>query len=255
MIKRIILNDRIKVNWNVDIHQALFSKKGNIKLGEIWSFSKLYGETEYYFPDWNIAIQGTCKGCCKCCEKCCYVRKSYRYSNVIYSHAIHTLAMREKITVLFTALDEQIKRANKKPIAIRINQSGEMETREEIINWIELSRKYPNIMFFFYTKRLNILETVLNEYGNENMPKNISILISVWNEYGVKEYNRMKHFDCIKAFVYDDGYDYKSIGLTPDTTCKAYENGKLNHNITCEKCGKCFHRRKDFKVIFCKEHD
>ena len=254
MIKRVNLSDKINVNWNIDLKQALFSKKGNIKLGQIWSFSKLFGETEYYFDD-GMNVQGTCSGCCDCCEKCCYVRKSYRYSSVIYSHAIHTLAMRKKITALFNALNGQINRAHKKPIAIRINQSGEMESRQEVINWIELSRIHPDIQFFFYTKRFNILETVLDEYGNVNIPSNLSILISVWHEYGVKEYNRLKHFDCIKAFVYDDEYDYQATGLTPCTTCKAYENGKLNHNITCEKCKKCFTRRKDFKVIFCKEHN
>ena len=241
---------------NLDLSKCLFTKGGNIKLGNMWVFSKLYGKHIFYVREYDIEIQGTCCGCCDGCEPYCYVQKSYRYGSVIKGHAVRTVAMRSRINELFDRLDKQITRARKKPDFIRIDQSGEIETREELINWIELARKHPEVgAFYLYTKRYKILEEVLNEYGNENIPKNVTTLISIWHKEGIAAFKKLQHFDCVKAFVYMDGFDYEAEGIHVRTMCKAYDkNGKLNHDITCDKCRKCFDRLDSHKIIGCDAH-
>ena len=57
----------------------------------------------------------------------------------------------------------------------------------------------------------------------------------------------------VKAFVYDDGYNYQDKGVNIQTYCKAYtmQGGKmsLNHNLTCDKCKKCFNRSASCQII------
>ena len=91
---------------------------------------------------------------------------------------------------------------------------------------------------------------------NGIIPVNMTILISVWHECGLKEYQRLSRYENIKAFVYDDGgFDYSGNGLNIQTWCKAYdENGKLDKNITCQKCKKCFNHNANCKCIGCKAH-
>lgn len=235
-------------------YQAKFNKGGNIKLGSIWSWSKLYGDGIYDYK--GEQIQGTCVGHCAGCSGSCYVRKSYRYPFVILSHARNTKAFRDNLLSAFSDLDNQIVRAKNKPLAIRINQSGEIETAEEFCSWVCLASAHPEIDFYVYSKNFDVIVPWIEKLENAGeMPDNFVVLVSVWHEYGISEYNRLKRFSCVKAFVYYDGFDYSKFGLTPDTWCYAYDsNGKMDHNITCQKCRKCFKRWKNSKVIFCNDH-
>ena len=122
----------VNINCEIDINKCLFTKNGNIKLGKMWVFSKLYSDEVFYIRDYDITVQGTCCGCCEGCKSACYVKKSYRYGSVIKSHAVRTLAMRYGRDTLFDALNRQLKRARKKPSCVRIDQSGEIETSDEL---------------------------------------------------------------------------------------------------------------------------
>ena len=225
---------------------------GNIKLGNMGTFSKLMGNDEYKTPFGSV--NGSCGHYCDGCKKSCYVKKSYRYPSVIMSHARNTLAIRNDIDKAFSDIDKQI--SNKKvPFdTIRIHQSGEIETAIELFKWVRLSQKHKDIIFYTYTKNFNALKVLVNsiENGTIDAPKNLIINISVWHEYGIKEYNDFKKYDFIKAFVYMDGFDYNAYGLKVETVCTAYINGKLNHAITCDKCKKCFNSH--YKIIGCHEH-
>lgn len=226
-------------------YNARFIKKGNIKLGAtIWTFSTLYGDGEYKTEFGTV--KGTCGKYCQGCKNACYVRKSYRYPSVIKSHAVNTIALMD-ILKAEKDLTEQIRRAKNKPQVIRIHQSGEMINRYEMAMWINIAREFPEITFYTYTKAFDIVEPFLLD-----IPLNFYINVSVWHEYGIKEFNEMKAHPNIKAFIYMDGFNYTAHGLDVQTTCKAYEGGKLNHEITCDKCKKCF--TDAFKIIGCHEH-
>lgn len=113
-----------------------------------------------------------------------------------------------------------------------------------------MARQFPNIKFWLYTKAYSF---VIPELLKGAVPENMTILFSIWHDYGVKEYKKVSHLRNVKAFVYDDGFNYESLGVEIQTYCKAYalKDGKmtLNHNITCDKCKKCFNRSSGCKVI------
>lgn len=232
--------------------RATFNKSGNIKLGNTWNFSTVYGN-DIHSVDFNgetLTARGTCGNYCKGCKNACYVKKSYRYPSVKYSHIKNTLAIRLHTKAAFNDLTAAIENSRVKPEIIRINQSGEIETAEIFRNWCEMARRFKNIKFWLYTKAYNL---VTPEILAGNVPENMTILFSVWHEYGIKEYKKVSHLNNIKAFVYDDNFDYAAAGIEIQTYCKAYtmQGGKmkLNHNLTCDKCKKCFNRAAGCKVI------
>lgn len=240
-------------------YEAKMVKNGNIKIGHtMWSWNKLAG---------NGVIAG-CKGTCgKHCGGCynaenpkkspCYVFKSYviygwDHSSVVKSHVRNTNVMRNDIDKAFNDIQLQIKRAKSKPSAVRIHASGELETAQELTKWIETAVMFPEIPFYVYTKAYEILDEVFNSIDCSKIPNNFFINVSIWHDNGVESYNKWKHLDCVRAFVYDDGYDY-SDKINMDCYCPAYDkNGKLSHDLTCDKCKICFQTKA--KVCGCYSH-
>lgn len=245
--------------------KAHYGKSGNVKLGNMWTWSTLYSDQDFIIPEMNNrVVKGTCSGVCDGCRKECYVKKSYvRHTNhvtgecsVKYGHAVNTVAMREDIKKATRDLIEQVRRARKKPDYIRVNQSGEVENREQEEMHVAVSREYPNITSYQYTKQYDVVIPMLL---NGEIPENHVVLISVWHEYGIAEYKRVSHLPNVKAFaVVDDEWTiekYAAHGLDIQTMCYAYgKNGKLNHDITCDKCQKCMAKRDNMKVIGCYMH-
>lgn len=235
-----------------------FCKSGNTKLGKtMWTFSKTYSDQAFYVESFKGYITGSCIGYCDGCRKACYVAKSYRYGSVIKGHAINTCGMRYDFEKLCADLRGQLARAckaNKAPEYVRIDQSGELMSAEEFnLLWCALAEEFPNVKFYVYTKAYDIVIPALLA---GRVPGNLTVLISVWHEYGIREFFTVAHLPNVKAFVYDDKqFDYSVYGLARQTECKAYdEKGKLDHNVTCDKCQKCMNRLSCHKVIFCNEH-
>ena len=238
---------------------ARFVKNGNIKIGNtMWSWNKLAGD----------GVIAGCKGTCgQHCQGCynvedprkspCYVFKSYNIygwdnSTVVQGHVRNTNVMRSDIGKAFNDIRLQLTRARRKPSAVRIHASGELETTQELMEWIATAAMTPEIPFYVYTKAYEVLDVVLSSMDISLIPKNFFINISIWHENGIDMYNKWKHLDCIRAFVYDDGYDY-SKKLKIDCYCPAYDkSGKLSHDKTCDKCRICF--RKKAKVCGCYSH-
>lgn len=240
------------------IYSAKMVKNGNIKLGNsMWSFNKLAGAGEI------CGCKGTCGEHCKGCYNAespkksnCYVFKSYvtygwEKSTVVKAHIRNTNAIRGDIDSTFKDIRAQLKRAKKKPSAVRIHSSGELETVEELINWIETARMFPEIPFYIYTKNYAVVDNVLTR-SSMRVPNNFFINISIWHESGIETYQKFSSLDCVRAFVYDDGYDYGK-RLKISCYCPAYdEKGKLHHDLTCDKCRICFQNKA--KVCACHSH-
>ena len=238
---------------------ARMVKNGNIKIGDtMWSWNKLAGS----------GVIAGCKGTCgEHCHGCynvddprkspCYVFKSYNIygwdkSSVVKGHVRNTNIMRNDIDHAFRDIQLQLQRAKKKPSAVRIHASGELETTQELRKWIETAAMFSTIPFYVYTKAYNILDEVLSEFGDDVIPDNFFINVSIWHENGIDTYNKWKHLDCVRAFVYDDGYDYGD-KIKIDCHCPAYDkSGKLHHDLTCDKCKICFQKRA--KVCGCYSH-
>lgn len=234
-----------------------FIKNGNIKIGKLWSFNKLAG----------AGVIGGCLGTCgKYCTGCynaenpkkspCYVFGSYvRYgfekSTVVQSHIKNTVAIRENIDKAFNDLYLQIKRARNKPQAVRIHSSGEICEVKELYLWADLASKFPEIPFYVYTKAFDIVDLYFQK--GFALPSNFYLNISIWHEVGIDCYNRWKDKRNVRAFVYDDGFDYSKYGLDVKYHCPAYNaKGKMDHRFTCDKCKVCFSKRN--AVCACYDH-
>lgn len=263
--KRILEKAKIKDGTSAD----------NIKLGEMGSWAELFGSCEWVIPELdNIKVKGTCAGHCEGCfnpshpEKSpCYVTNSYRMytkrnedgtvGNIVTNecsvklgHAYRTLAMTMYRDELLVRLDSQLTMKRKRFEVIRINESGELTCKDDYYLWAELARRHPETTFYLYTKNYDVVSKV-------DIPKNLYINISVWHESGVKEYLELKDNPQIRAFVLiDDKYTiekYKELGLEVTSMCPAYDsNGKMNHEVTCDKCKKCYSQRD--RCCGCYEH-
>lgn len=238
-----------------NMNQFKFLPNGNIKLGAaIWSWSTLMGDYDYYVD--GQKIKGTC-GNCGACKNDCYVKASYNIhgKSVIPSHAKNTIGLRENLAEVLRQLDQQITRRNssknprtKRIDTVRLNQSGEIENENQFFMWCELAVHHPEVKFYIYTKMYDIVTPILEAGG---VPENLVVLYSVWHDVGVNEFKRVAHIKNVKAFVYDDG----RLDITPDTYCMAYDAaGHLDHDITCDKCQKCFKPNLKRKIIGCKAH-
>lgn len=218
----------------------------NIKLGEgVASWSTLKGSDLLYIPRLEKRVRGTCKDC-DYCTKDCYVNKSYRRypKTALYGHAVNTIGLRTCPSKVFQDLDHQLS-VTKRFNVVRINQSGEIENLQELEMWVSLALLHPSFTFYLYTKRFNLAVEFIE---NNPLPKNFHINFSIWHEHGVNAYFKVANYPNVHAFVYDDGETY----IDATDHCRAYVNGKLNHNITCEKCKKCY--RPGVKVIYCRSH-
>ena len=250
----------------------------NIKLGEMGTWAMLFGNCEWYIPELDVTVKGTCGEHCKGCfnpdnPRCsaCYVAKSYvKYTNknkdktvgdilknkccVKLGHAYRTIAMTMFRDDLLDSLDGQLRRKRKKFETIRINESGELTCYEDLDLWCELSKRHPETVFYLYTKNYKVVRKALI---NGIVPSNLFINISIWHEYGIKAYLEMKDHPQIRAFCLIDKKwtveKYRSKGIEITSMCGAYnENGKMNHAVTCDKCKKCFGKKN--KCVGCYEH-
>lgn len=226
-----------------------FLRNGNIKLGDsMATWSTLMGSHDINIPELGQAVKGTCQNCAGC-EKDCYVKKSYRYPSVKYSHARNTLGLRNAIDKVFKDLDAQLKKAKNKIKIVRLNQSGELENEDQFGRWCRLAENHPETKFYIYTKMYDL---VIPGLLAGKVPSNFTILFSIWHDQGAAEYEMVKHLKNVKAFIYDDGED---LTVEPKVYCAAYDsNGKLNHEETCQKCGKCYVNVDAWKEVGCKAH-
>lgn len=236
-------------------------RKGNIKLGKsgkLVTWSTLMSDKDIFIPNLGYSIKGTCPKGCTCAPNC-YVKKSYNRFPLSspFGHAKNTLGLRTCPDKVFADLNKQLvnnennKNIKNKIKIVRINQSGDIETEYELYSWCELAKKHPKIKFYLYTKNYAVAEEcIINGYVG-GLPDNFHILYSIWQNNGVKEFERVKNYRNVHAFIYSDGKE----GISTTNYCPAYDKkGKMNHKYTCETCGKCFSKAAINKMVACFDH-
>lgn len=237
----------------MDNIKARFQKVGNAKIGHMWNFSTLMGDepVRIDFGSMHMDVVGTCGSHCAGCKKDCYVRASYRYPSVKYGHARNTVALRTDIGKVARDLNGELERARKKPEFVRVHVSGEFESTEELAMWDCLAMLHPDVTFYVYSKAYDIM----GDYFKSKKPSaNLIINVSIWHEYGILFYRQWEHLPNVRAFVYDDGYDYRKWGIYSDSRCPAYDkDGKTVEGVTCDKCKLCAGKRGK-KITFCPAH-
>ena len=245
-------NQKIKREFS-----ARFVKGGNIKVGKMWIWNTLKGGDVIHIDYRGKSFQcaGTCGKLCKdCgCDKACYVNASYNiYPSVKYGHARNTIAMRQSYANTFEELYNQLKRARNKPTFVRIHASGEFEDVREIEMFNALALAFPQVVFYTYSKNFPVWDAWLNE---NKLADNFILNVSIWHGFGIPFFMRWSHLPNVRAYVYDDGYNYTADGLKIDCHCPAYKkDGKLIHEKTCDKCGLCMLYGNRCKVVGCYAH-
>ena len=251
-------NNVVDARWNYN---------GNIKVGNIATWSTLPSDRTFVSERYG-EVKGTCAGCCEFCGHAakegkrppCYVFKSHRYPSVVDGQARNTLSIRNNPELAFRQLSESLSRKRKPVVAGRFDQSGEIENALQHMGMCGVASDHPKTPFYIYSKKYSVIVPALLE---GKVPNNFTHLISVWHEQGIKEYLKVAHLPNVKAFVYCDknsdpvnGWgieEYAKRGIVIQTFCKAYGiDGKMNHDITCDICKKCFNRRA--KVIGTWDH-
>ena len=242
-----------------------FIKKNDIKLGFSWVFNKLAGNSEYNLvdsddPSKNVIVKGSCSSDVPCWspvndgklhENLCYCGKMYNRfkANCICSHAVNTLWTRYsyRLIELENILGGQLARA-KKSVMVRIHQSGELESVSELSMWNDLATLNPRHSFGIYTKRVDIIRDFVKNYGG--FAPNFAVNISVWGSANMQFAKEFVFMGLGNAFVVNPVAGY--LDGTKHTNCPAYRDGKLIHEIPCEKCRKCYRNTNSF--IECEQH-
>ena len=251
-------NEVVDARWNFN---------GNIKVGNIATWSTLPGDGE--FTSKYGTVKGTCSNCCEFCGHSkngkrppCYVFKSHRYPSVVEGQSRNTLSIRNNPELAFHQLSMALSRKRKPVLAARFDQSGEIENKIQHNGMISVAKDHMGTPFYIYTKKYGVVVPTLL---NKEVPENFFHLISIWHTQGIAEYLKVAHLPNVKAFVYCDknsdsenGWgpeEYANHGIIIQTFCKAYGmDGKMDHNITCDKCRKCFVGTKGTKVIGTWDH-
>ena len=253
-----------------NVVDARWNFNGNIKVGNIATWSTLPSDRVFVSEVFG-EVKGTCPP--ECCEHCgkakegkvlppCYVFKSHRFPSVIDGQARNTLSIRNNPELACEQLSGYLKRKKNPVVAARFDQSGEGENKRQFRGFASIAIDNENLPFYIYSKQFEILVEMLL---NGEFPKNFTVLFSIWHEQGIKEYLKVAHLPNIKAFVYCDknsdpinGWgveEYEEHGIIIQTFCKAYGmDGKMNHDVTCDICKKCFNRSKNAKVVGCWDH-
>lgn len=149
------------------------TKKGNSKTG-----SKV--------GCYNFPVEQSCNHKCECYKsKACYACGGfYQMPDNIYGYAENLAFFLKSDNETFCNVfcEELKKNGNKK---FRYFTIGDILNARFFECMIENARRMPDVKFWSYTKKYNIVNNWVNVHGIENFPKNLKIIFSHWmNEDG-----------------------------------------------------------------------
>ena len=231
-----------KIN-NKNIHIS----NGNHKLGKgLYNINLLPGDGPLVKKDGTVLtnVTGTCGGVCRECKQYCYaMRDTTRYHNTcIPAQGENTRLCKENPEEYFKQLENYF--AHHKIKVFRFHSSGEIPNFDYFIRMNKLAVKFPNIHFYCYTKRFQILELYHQIYGD--VAKNLVVNCSEWNG-NTKLYN----LEGYNFFVWDDGSD-PEIAKLPH--CKAVSAPKVpggkghSTGVKCIDCGLCWRKNDGHRI-------
>lgn len=238
-----------KYQINVTKDSKISISVGNIKIGhKIHTLNLLPGDEPLSNGTCGLLtdIKGTCAGVCEGCQHACYAtRDAKRYHNtVIPSNAKNTLICRKYPDQYFQQVKDYVTNSRRDVKTFRWHSSGEIENYDYLLRMVKLAKETPNVQYYFYTKRFNLIEKYIKEY--KEFPKNLVCNISVWhnNHLGY-------HLEGLNQFIYDDGDEPEVAKLKhcPAVSKPAHPGGKGKETgVTCDKCGLCSRKNDGHKI-------
>ena len=190
-------------------------KRGNKKLGK-------------NILNFNLPPIKSCMNA-ESCKKDCYAVKSYRmYPSVKNYQDIMQFFALNDLDTLQNKIESELSNPKKWfENVVRIHSSGDFITQDYLNMWINISKKFPHIKFYAYTKVNKILNF-------SNTPKNLNVINSfIPTKQGDKlNFGKLDYVKKLRA-------ESKGI-ICPPTRGK---------NLTCEECKYCFDKSKPIFVI------
>ena len=186
-------------------------KRGNKKLGK-------------NILNFNLPPVKSCMNA-ESCKADCYAVKSYRMYPTVrnYQDIMQFFALND-LDTLQNKIESELSNPKKWfEGVVRIHSSGDFITQNYLNMWIDISKKFPHIKFYAYTKVNNILNF-------SNTPKNLNIINSFVN--GKLNFGKLEYVKKLRA-------ESKGI-ICPPTRGK---------DLTCEECKYCFDKKKPLFVI------
>lgn len=130
---------------------------------------------------YNFSPEQSCNHNCECfSEKKCYACGGfYAYGSNQYGYAENlSFFLHSDNETFCTAFCDTLKKnGNKK---FRYFTCGDILNSRFFACMIENARRMPNVKFWSYTKKYNIVNKWCDENGVENFPKNLKIIFSHW---------------------------------------------------------------------------
>ena len=164
-----------------DLH--LHISKGNMKIGRTHNFS--------------MAPIITCSNCAGCKNYCYDIKAVLQYPNVMKARAENTAMMLSDMFGTFAQIDHYIshRKAHK---YFRWHVSGDILSVEYFDHMVRLARRHPDWTFWTYTKAYTYVNTWIHDNGGRDaIPKNLSVMFSVWNGMPCPNPFGMPTFTCI----------------------------------------------------------
>lgn len=206
---------------------------GNTKTGAIPNYSTLPTGGIVRRKDGTPVTgeYGTCAGVCNGCAGACYAVRALRYTGTARAWSENTTLIRENPLAIVRDVSAYLDKKRTRPALFRFHVGGEFMPSDaglmELRSLAILARKYPETVFFGYTKRSALLLRYKGIYGD--MPQNLRVLVSMWN-------GTVTNYTNAPMFHYDDGTDETLQGMRH---CPAVDRNGRKTGVSCAACRMC----------------
>lgn len=175
------------------------------------------------------------------CRKGCYATSgNYFFDAAMFRNIRNYLWAISDIDGFFQQIEDELTEAdNLRPWRwFRWHESGDILNYDYFCHMVEIARKFKNVNFMAYTKKYALVNRWIDENGN--LPKNLTVIFSVWGIYGL---GINKH-NLPVAYVKDISEDGNAVIPKSAMGCTAGN---------CAACGfQCWKLRKRQSVAFDK---
>lgn len=228
---------------NGQLHISISQRNG--KLGNIPQFNTLPGDEILSLSNGKplTNITGTCKGHCSDCKSACYAIRAalYHHNSAIPAWGRNTVILRND--------PDKVKReikdfCNKNIVKyFRFHTAGELESIDQLKLYCEICEENPDVVFYIYTKRFDILAQYFG-YMNNPVPENFIINLSEWhgniNDFIYETDDIVKIgnlFESMNIFAFDD--HKKDSYVATLIHCPAIDKTGHETGVTCAQCRRC----------------
>lgn len=202
----------------------------NSKTGKILETKKIPGRT-LTIESQGFEICGSC--CCDCPG--CYAKKSTAYHwNKLLDIEIITQRIINEAPEYFKSLI--IKKTTLERV-FRFNESGDIETLQELELYNEIAKARPHCIFLVYTERHDFVKEFIK---TGQKAENLQIRLSFWFNGTKEDADRInEEREGLPAFVACKDVEKAAEFFKVPKVCPCSYNTKEN-KTTCHECGACF---------------